>query len=286
MEKIGESEIRAHWQANPVGESLVGRLDAEFRSDYDAFFTAYDRWYYEGQPHVLRSLDRFSWEGKRVLEIGLGQGSDAEQLIRRGAVWSGIDLTQESVRRVSRRLALRKLAHHGVVQASARAIPFEAETFDVVFAHGVLHHIPDILSAQREIRRALKREGRLIAMVYARHSLNYQLAIRWVRRAGLLALYALPFDPPGIYGQHLRNAKEFGLWNYLSMRNFVHRSTDGPNNPYSKVYDRRTLERDFPDFRVVQTFKCYMHAPPLPVHKFPGASLFGWHLWAELAPSH
>jgi hypothetical protein len=39
--------------------------------------------------HILRALDRLKWEGKRVLEIGIGQGADAEQLIQRGR--AGLD---------------------------------------------------------------------------------------------------------------------------------------------------------------------------------------------------
>jgi SAM-dependent methyltransferase len=280
---MDEESIRAHWQNNPVGERLAGQLD-DFAGDYTAFFTNYDRWYYGTQPHVLRALDGFDWAGKQVLEIGLGQGADSEQLIRRGAHWSGIDLTEEAAKRVAIRLSSRNLKFGTIVQGSAVALPFESARFDTVFSHGVLHHIPDVLSAQREIRRVLKPDGRLVIMVYARHSLNYQLAIRWLRRMGLAILYALPVEFGGVYGAHKRNARTMGLWKYLAMSNFVHRSTDGPDNPYSKVYDRPALERDFPDFRIVRTFKRYMHAPPLPVRGLPGQQWLGWHLWAELQP--
>jgi SAM-dependent methyltransferase len=286
MASAEEPAIQSFWQNHPVGENLVGRLNNDFDGDYESFFEAYDKWYYGRQGHVLKALDRFDWHDRRVLEIGLGQGADSEQLIRRSARWSGIDLTQESVRRVALRLKLRRLQHEGIVQASALAIPFKDSEFNVVFSHGVLHHIPNIHDAQREIRRVLKDDGRLIVMVYARWSLNYQIAIRWVRRLGLMALYVLPFEPGGIYGAHLRNARQEGLWNYLAMRNFVHRSTDGPDNPYSKVYDKRALCSDFADFELIRTFKCYMHAPPLPVHRAPGQSAFGWHLWAEFRPLH
>ncbi|HEY5048990.1 MAG TPA: class I SAM-dependent methyltransferase [Rhizomicrobium sp.] len=262
----------------------MGRPLEEFSGDYEAFFEAYDGWYYGTQPHVLKALDGFNWKDRRVLEIGLGQGADSEQLISRGACWSGIDLTAEAVDRVSKRLGLRGLGYDVLAQASATAIPFRASHFDFVFSHGVLHHIPDILAAQREIRRVLKDDGCLVIMVYARNSLNYQLSIRWLRRIGLAILYVLPFKFSGVYGDHKHNAQKSGLWNYLSIRNFIHRSTDGADNPYSKVYDRASLVQDFPDFEIVRTFRRYMHAPPLPLHGVPGEALFGWHLWAELRP--
>ena len=56
-----------------------------------------------------------------------------------------------------------------------------------------------------------------------------------------------------------------------------------PGNPYALVYDRRRIERDFPSFRVTRTYKRFMHAPPLPVHRLPGQSL-AWHQWAHLVP--
>jgi SAM-dependent methyltransferase len=44
----------------------------------------------------------------------------------------------------------------------AEALPFENNSFDVVFGHAVLHHIPDLPQAFREFRRVLK-PGGLIA---------------------------------------------------------------------------------------------------------------------------
>ena len=87
---VEEPEIKLHWQDNPVGENVFGRLYEDFSEDYEAFFDAYDKWRYKKEGHVLRALDKFDWRGKRVLEIGLGQGADSEQLIQRGACWSGV----------------------------------------------------------------------------------------------------------------------------------------------------------------------------------------------------
>jgi ubiquinone/menaquinone biosynthesis C-methylase UbiE len=279
---VKEADIGSHWERIPVGENIVGSLNSDFDGDYSAFFQAYDDWLYSTQAHILRALDRFDWGGKRVLEIGLGQGADSEQLVRRGAIWSGVDLTQQSVDRVNRRFELRKLPREVITRGSAVRLPFRDRTFDAVYSHGVLHHVPDISAAQAEIRRVLKADGRLIIMMYARNSLNYQLSIRWLRRIGLALLFVLPIPVSGIYAEHKRLARQEGLLNYLRLKNFTNRSTDGPGNPYSKVYDRGTLLSDFPDFAIVRTFKMWMHAPPLPIQGLPGEAWLGWHLWAEL----
>ena len=285
---MNEAEIEQFWAAHPCGDALVGGLDDRFGGDHETFFDAYDQWRYELEDHIPACLDDMDVDGRRVLEIGLGQGAEAEQLIRRGARWSGLDLTGESVRRVRRRLEVRHLPSEDVREGSALEIPWPDDSFDVVFSHGVLHHIPDILGAQAEIHRVLKPGGKLVVMLYARRSLNYLVSIAVVRRLALLAVY--PFarlglvHPKGMLGQHIRQARKVGLREYLRLERFTYHSTDGPESPFSRVYDLADVERDFPSFRIERSFKRFMHAPPLPVHKLPGGSLMGWHLWVHLTP--
>ncbi len=284
---MNETEVQEFWNAHPCGDHIVGSLHGEFADDYERFFTAYDSWRYDQEGHIPACLDRFHFRDQRVLEIGLGQGAESEQLIRRGAIWSGLDLTQESVDRVRARLELRALPYEDLRQGSALAIPWPDDSFDVVFSHGVLHHIPDIRTAQTEIHRVLRPGGTLIAMLYARHSLNYQLSIRVVRRALLAAAYPLRHskllrDAPLILRQHLESAEREGFRHYLQLDAFTHRSTDGPLNPYARVYSLAEVEADFPDFELVEAFKRYMHAPPLPVRRLPAERWLGWHLWVRL----
>ncbi|MGH3627661.1 MAG: class I SAM-dependent methyltransferase [Sciscionella sp.] len=283
---MDEATVRSFWNEHPCGDHIVGGLHGAFDDDYAKFFTAYDAWRYNQEAHILDCLDRIEFHGQRVLEIGLGQGAESEQLIRRGARWSGLDLTQESVDRVRARLAVRSLEHGDLLRGSALAIPWPENTFDLVFSHGVLHHIPDILTAQAEIHRVLKPGGTLIAMLYSRVSLNYQVSIRLVRRAALAAAYPLRhtrlMQASVMLREHLDNAERVGLRHYLELNNFTHRSTDGPHNPYARVYSRSEVAGRFPDFLLTQSYTCYMHAPPLPVHRLPGASKLGWHLWVHL----
>ncbi len=282
-EVISETDIADFWQTHPCGDHLLGGLDERFRGDCTAFFDAYDAARYRLEGHIPRCLDDLDVRDKRVLEIGLGQGAESEGLVRRGARWTGIDLTAEAVHRVSLRLELHGLSYEGIAQASATAIPFADESFDVVFSHGVLHHIPDIIAAQAEISRVLRPEGHLVAMLYARRSLNYFVAINVVRRAAILASWPLRRRVRGgLLGAHLRNAENEGLGRYLRMERFVHANTDGPDNPFARVYDLAAVRRDFPAFRLVRAHQEFMHAPPLPVSGLPGGRLMGWHLWVEL----
>jgi SAM-dependent methyltransferase len=279
-----ETEIKDFWQTHPCGAELVGDLAEETRGQYEEFFARYDDFRYRKEPHILKNLYRIDFSAKRILEIGLGQGADAEQIVRRGGIYSGVDLTDESVKRVKMRFVLHELLNERIEQASALALPFDDNSFDIVYSHGVLHHIPEIRRAQAEIARVLKPGGRLITMLYAKWSLNYLLSISVARRLGLLAMYGLGVKGSGIYADHIANAKKAGIDNYLRMNNFINVSTDGPFNPYSKVYGRREIKDDFTNFEIAETHKEFMHAPPLPVGWLPLSSVLGWHLWVEMRP--
>jgi SAM-dependent methyltransferase len=282
---MNEAQVKAFWARHPCGEQLVGGVDSDA---YEDFFATYDRFRYGLESHIPRCLDAVVWRDRDVLEVGLGQGADSEQIIRRGARWTGADLTEESVDRVRTRLKLRALPHEQIVCASALNLPFPDSSFDLVFSHGVLMCIPEVRRAQTEIARVLRPGGELVIMVYARYSLNYLLSIAFLRRLGLIALYGLSrtgLRIGGIYGAHVENARRSGLRSYLRLDNFIHRNTDGPDNPYSKVYSVADVRRDFPSFHIVRAHKEFMHAPPLPVHRLPMASVAGWHLWVHLRPA-
>jgi hypothetical protein len=71
--------------------------------------------------------------------LGPGQGVDSEQVFRRGAVWSGVDLAPQSVARVAARL---RLASEGfptsVSNVPALTLPFPDNSFDLAILHGVI----------------------------------------------------------------------------------------------------------------------------------------------------
>lgn len=282
---VDEREVEAFWAAHPCGEQLVSGAAAD---SYERFFSRYDELRYRLESHIPACLDAVGFGGKQVLEIGLGQGADSEQIIRRGGRWTGVDLTLESVERVRTRLTLRRLPFEALVAGSALNLPFAESSFDLIYSHGVLHHIPEVQRAQAEMARVLRPGGRAVIMVYAKHSLNYLLSILVLLRLGLIALYGaakLGVGAEGVYAAHLESARRIGLRRYLRLGNFLSRSTDGPLNPYTKVYDRAKLQRGVPDFEIERLHKEFMHAPPLPVHRLPGAHVCGWHLWAHLLAS-
>ena len=96
---MNEQAIKEFWQGHPCGDAQVGGLRDRFHSDYEKFSPTTigsDT----GTNGTCRPASGVERAGKKVLEIGLGEGAESERLIREGAHWSGVDLTAEAVERV------------------------------------------------------------------------------------------------------------------------------------------------------------------------------------------
>src|SRR5580692_6753975 len=127
------NDIKQFWNENPVGSNFIDYEESK------TFYLKYDEFRYRTEGHILHELDAIDFKGKKTLEIGLGQGADSMQVINRGAVYYGIDLTEESVRRVKERFQLFEKRYAEVQVANAEHIPYEDNSFDIVYSHGVIH---------------------------------------------------------------------------------------------------------------------------------------------------
>ncbi len=118
---------------------------------------------YSIYPWLYETAEFQNHRDQRVLEIGCGTGCDLLQFAKHGAEAYGIDVTPEHLRLARQRL-------NGQAQISfgdATAIPFESNTFDYVYSHGVLHHIDQPQKVANEIVRVLRPGGRFNVQVYA-----------------------------------------------------------------------------------------------------------------------
>ena len=95
--------------------------------------------------------------GARLLDIGCGTGFIFDLAYDLFTHLDGVDITPQMLELVTARRNVRTCI------ASAEALPFEDEIFDVVTMYSVLHHLPDLASALREARRVLRPGGILCA---------------------------------------------------------------------------------------------------------------------------
>src|SRR3954466_5540787 len=98
----------------------------------------------------------------RGLEIGAGTGYFSLNLLKQG-ILSDVTCTDVSAGMLETLASSAERMHLDVetVVCDAENLPFPNDTFDVVFGHAVLHHIPDLEQAFREFRRVLRPGGRI-----------------------------------------------------------------------------------------------------------------------------
>jgi ubiquinone/menaquinone biosynthesis C-methylase UbiE len=94
------------------------------------------------------------------LEIGSGTGYFSLNLLQLGAIES-LTATDISAGMLTRLAATAEELGLEVetAQTEAEELPFDDESFDLVFGHAVLHHIPDLDRAFAEFRRVLRPGG-------------------------------------------------------------------------------------------------------------------------------
>ncbi len=165
--------VHDFWEAAACGENLY--LEAQEKQDY--LEQAKRR--YELEPFILDFAEFDQYQGKKVLEIGVGLGADHQKFAEADAILYGIDLTQRAVEHTKHRFDLLGLTSSLQV-ADAEDLPFDNETFDLVYSWGVLHHSPDTPKAISEVFRVLKSGGVAKLMIYHNYSfVGYMLWIRY-----------------------------------------------------------------------------------------------------------
>jgi ubiquinone/menaquinone biosynthesis C-methylase UbiE len=119
------------------------------------------------------------------LEIGSGTGYFSLNLVQLGVVerLTATDISPGMLKRLASTAEGLGLDVE-TVETEAETLPFEDESFDLVFGHAVLHHIPDLARAFAEFRRVLRPGG---AIAFAGEPSRYGDRLAALpKRAGLL----------------------------------------------------------------------------------------------------
>jgi ubiquinone/menaquinone biosynthesis C-methylase UbiE len=157
------------------------RVDRYFRREasfWDELYEADDVYaviHRERRERALRWVDSLGLPaGARVLEVGCGAGGMAIALAERGFDVDATDAVDAMVE-----LACQNVERSGVQlrvsRADAQSLPFEAASFQLAVALGVIPWLPDPPTALHELDRVVAPGGRLVISADNRGRLTYLL---------------------------------------------------------------------------------------------------------------
>ncbi len=254
-----KDEVQRQWDNDPAGSHYVTGI-AKHTLDW---FLEAEAYRYGGYaPWMNETMEFERHAGDRVLELGGGMGTDLAQFAKHGAVVTDLDLSSGHLALAKESFQLRGLKGEFVLH-DAELLPFDDNTFDVVYSNGVIHHTPNTRMVVQEIHRVLRPGGRAIIMVYAENSLHYWRNLVWAIgiKEGQLQRYSM--------GDIMSRA--------------VERSDNAAARPLVKVYTKKRLRhlfRDFSQMSIVQRQMVPAEVPRL-LARVPVATLgeiMGWNL--------
>ena len=135
--------------------SVDNRERVKFTSDFLDFFS--DR---HAATHATFFID-YVKSGMKMLDCGCGPGSItldfAEIVAPEQAI--GIDIEPAQIEKAKTLQEKRKVSNIEFQVGDINKLPFEDNTFDAVFTHGVIEYFRDPAHAFKEIHRVLKKSG-------------------------------------------------------------------------------------------------------------------------------
>ena len=202
-----KTEVKEFWNEKSCGEIYAsGQSEKEY-------YESESKLRYELEPYIYDFSKFQEGKDKDVLEIGVGMGADhAEWAKSKPKSLAGVDLTPRAIEHTKRRFNLLGLTSE-IQEADAEQLPFDDESFDLVYSWGVLHHSPNTPQAIKEVFRVLRPGGVTRIMIYHKYSLTgYMLWIRYGLLAGrpwmkLHDLYFNHLESPGTKAYSIEEAK-------------------------------------------------------------------------------
>ena len=122
---------------------------------------------------VTNSLVNYDdWKEKKIIDIGVGGGTEFLKFLNAGAYSYGIDLTQSAISYTYERAKDYKNLRD-LQKANCENLEiFHESNFDLAFSYGVVHHSANPDKCVDEINKILKKNGTFIGMVYSDFSLT------------------------------------------------------------------------------------------------------------------
>src|SRR5712692_5344129 len=154
------TEVREYWNHH-IHDLEITRHPVGSRG----FFDDLDQYHFEKLHHLLRLVAFDGYRGRTVLEVGCGAGVDLARFARGGATVAGVDLAASAIDLARANFEQQGLGGEFHV-ADGEHLPFPDNSFDLVYAHGVVQYTADPRRLVEECRRVLEPGGEAVFQVY------------------------------------------------------------------------------------------------------------------------
>jgi 2-polyprenyl-3-methyl-5-hydroxy-6-metoxy-1,4-benzoquinol methylase len=233
FQNVSIYEVKQFWNKRPCNirhsNKVIGTRE---------YFDEVEQRKYFVEPHIPAFAEFAQWQGKHVLEIGCGIGTEAINFARHGAILTVIEVSEESLEITKKRFATYGLHANfilGNAEDLATLLP-QDQKFDLIWSFGVIHHSPHPEKIVRQCNNFLKDDGELRMMVYAK--LSYKV------------FYLM---------------KETGVWNFSELDTMIASHSEAQTGcPITYSYTLEGAQRLFHDFDILDIKKAHIFSWHIP----------------------
>jgi len=238
-------DVKSFWNKNPL---LKGELEQEIGSK--EWFEQFDilKRYLMREDRLPLWIGNELVDDKSVLDVGCGPGYWCRALRTSKAEYTGIDISEESIKLALKSAAIFNTSCN-IMVGNAESLDFPDNHFDHVISEGVIHHTPNTQQALQEIVRVMKVNGTATISIYYK---NIILRTPLLFNSCLKIMNFLQLSMKGRQREKMQHA--------ASVEDFI-RMYDGADNPIGKGYTRNDFFKILP--RNVTITKSYLYFSPL-----------------------
>jgi SAM-dependent methyltransferase len=237
------------------------------------YFDEIEQRRYFVEPHIKEFAEFDRWDGKKVLEIGCGIGTDTISFARGGAQITAVELSPKSLELAKKRsLVFGFTEKIDFREADAEELSdyVEPQAYDLIYSFGVIHHTMDPKRVIEQVRANFVRPGSTFKfMVYHRYSWK----VLWIMATQGLKSMLRGEDPVAAHSEAQTGCPVTYTYSKKGIRRLLGDGFEIQDISIRHIFPYRI--DDYVQYRYVKNW--YLRWLPGPAFRWMERH-FGWHL--------